>query len=155
MEFAFLLTVKIGVTDASQDAAQLAAQLGNTPNADFIVLQLVEKDLGPPIDKAKIESVEFIHTNSSGTANSGEDLWKRTGSTTKTINNVSVTIPWTQNQFGYLDSTRCNQLSCGVDYIGVTITYQYTWITPLPKLAPLGPGPKLVQNSLARMEPVQ
>jgi Flp pilus assembly protein TadG len=48
-EFAFFLTAKAGVTSAAQDSVQLASELGNTPNADFYILQEVDNDMAPPI----------------------------------------------------------------------------------------------------------
>jgi hypothetical protein len=158
-EFSFLLTTKIGVTDAAQDAVQLASQLGNTNNADFQVLQLVERDMSAPIDRSKIVSVEVFRTNSYGKTNLGENKYNRSGSWTIGAN----TVPYTQVGFGYEEVDRCNVISgagCthtgGVDYIGVTITYQYTWITPLPNLAGLGTtAPTFVQSSVSRLEPIQ
>jgi len=159
-EFAFFLTIKVGVTDTAQDAVQYASELGNTPNADFMVLQLVEKDMGAPIDKTKIQSVSIFWTNLSG-QNLGADTYTRTG--TWTIN--SVTIPYSlSGSAGYPDTNRCNIVSgvgcasghTGVDWIGVTITYQYSWVTPLPNLVGLGTsGPTFVQTSTSRLEPIQ
>ena len=157
-EFSFLLTVKVGVSDTAQDAVQLASELGNTANADCTVLQLVEKDMGAPIDKAKIQSVSFFWTDVTG-ANKGANTYVRTG--TMTCANGG-TVPYSSTANGYPIASRCNfVLGCGpgkpgVDWIGVTITYQYAWITPLPSLIGLqGSPPTFVQTNTSRLEPVQ
>jgi len=61
----------------------------------------------------------------------------------------------------YPVATRCNvQAGCGsghpaVDTIGVKITYQHTWVTPLANLVSLGgTGMTLTQSNAMRMEPV-
>jgi len=160
-EFSFLLTIKIGVTDATQDAVQLASQLGNTPDADCTVLQLIEKDMGTPINKTNIQSVAIFWTNLSG-QNLGADTYIRSG--TITCAN-GVIVPYSMSgSAGYPVANRCNIVSgigCasghgGVDWIGVTITYKYTWVTPLPYLVGLGTtAPTFVQTSASRLEPIQ
>ena len=62
---------------------------------------------------------------------------------------------------GYLDVDRCNELAgcsvsgASVDTIGVQITYDYQWHTPLHGLLPLpGGGYQLVKSNAMRMEPV-
>jgi Flp pilus assembly protein TadG len=161
MEFGFLLTIKIGVTDSAQDGVQLASQLGNNLDADFSVLQLVEKDISSPMDRSKIMSVEIIKTDAYGLVNLGEDKFTRTG----TYWNQALTdsVPYTRTTSTYLPQNRCNVLSGAgcpasttIDYVAVKITYQYSWVTPLPNLAGLGStAPTFVQSSVSRMEPVQ
>jgi Flp pilus assembly protein TadG len=159
MEFSFLLTAKIGVTDATQDAAQFAAQLGNTPDADLMILQLVEKDVSPPLSPLKIQSVTIFQTDTYGSASTGSDTYTRGGS----LSNgppPTITVPYTlSGSKGYPEASRCatvNTLICGgVDYIGVTITYQYAWVTPLPGLVALGPAMLFTQTSVCRIEPIQ
>jgi len=158
VEFAFLLTVKTGVTYASEDATQTAAELGNTPDADCMILQQVERDIQAPVDKVRIQTVSIFWTDLNG-ANKGADTWARSGSYKCKSGAV---IPYTQNSFGYADSTRCNVvLGCGsgkpgVDWIGVTITYSYQWITPLPGMIGLGGSPPtFVETNTSRLEPIQ
>lgn len=160
-EFAFLLTIKIGVTDAAQDAVQLAAQLGNTPGADCTVLQLVEKDMGAPTDRTKIRSVAIFWTDVNS-ANKGANTYIRSG--TLACPNGGI-VPYSiSGGTGYPTTARCNIVSgagCvsghnGVDWIGVTISYQYAWITPLPAMANMGSAaPLFVQTSTSRLEPIQ
>jgi hypothetical protein len=159
MEFSFLLTTKVGVTNTAQDAVQLASRLGNTASSDFQVLQLVEKDISAPMDKAKIVSVEIFKTDSYGTRNLGEDRYTRDGGTYPDPSDPNIppkTVPYTQSTPTYAPSTRQNVVATGVDYIGVIVTYQYTWITPIPNLVGLGStGMTFVQSSVSRMEPIQ
>jgi len=155
-EFSFLLVVKIGVTNTAQDAVQYASELGQTTNADFYILQLVEKDMAVPINRQRIQSVVIFKTNLLGT-NLGSDTYTRTGSWT--LN--SVTIPYSlSGTKGYAETSRCNivdtSICGGVQWIGVTITYNYSWITPLPNLVGLGTSPPVfVQTSTSRLEPIQ
>ena len=162
-EFAFFLTIKINVTDASQDAVQTVAEMGNSPDADFSILQVVETDMGAPADKSKILSVEVIWTNSYGTANYGENRYTRTG----TLRNSAATasVPFAQNGgSSYPYSQRCSIVSgvgcysghATVDWVAVKITYQYAWVTPLPGMIGLsGAAPTFVQISICRLEPIQ
>jgi hypothetical protein len=163
IEFSFLLTAKIGVTDTAQDAVRYAAELGSTTDADFNVLQLVEQEMGPPINKTQIASVSIFWTNLQGASLGFADTYTRGGTFWNAAHTLSV--PYTQTSSGYPVDDRCNVLGgigCatghnGVDWIGVTITYKYAWVTPLPYLAP-GIGsvaPTFVQTSTSRLEPVQ
>jgi Flp pilus assembly protein TadG len=158
-EFAFLVTIKFGVTYAAQDATAIAAELGNAPNADIYVLNQVEKDLMAPVDKAKVLSVAIYWTDSNG-VNKGSNTWTRTGLTTA----GGITVPYTLASAGYPVANRCNIVlatGCapghtGVDWIGVTITYQYSWVTPLPGMIGLGgTPPTFVETTTSRLEPIQ
>ena len=77
-EFAFLLTVKTGITFASEDATQYAAELGNAADADCYILQLIESDIQAPVDRSRIQSVSIFWTDLNG-SNLGADTWTRTG----------------------------------------------------------------------------
>ena len=160
IEFSFLLTVRVGITTSSQDAVQLAAELGNGASADFQILSLVERDVSPPMSKVKIVSVVIFSTDAYGKVNNGQDTYTRDGGVYKNPSDITQTVPYTQNpSLGYAPINRCNVVAAaicgGVDYIGVTITYQYKWITPLPGLVGLGSAPLIVQTSVSRLEPVQ
>jgi Flp pilus assembly protein TadG len=160
IEFSFLLTVKIGVTDTAQDAVQLASELGTDQTSDFQVLQLVQKDVSAPMDPSKIVSVEIFQTDIYGKANSGEDKYLPGAPVYQEPGNTTNTVPFKQVSTGYLPSARCNTVAAtvcgGVDYIGVIVTYQYSWVTPLPNLVGLGSSPPtFVQTSVSRMEPIQ
>lgn len=162
-EFSFILTIKIGVTDTAQDAVQMAAEMGNNPDADFAILSRIETDLTGPADKTKIQSVEIFWTNNYGNVNLGEMRYTRTGLLHNKAN--TATVPYTADAGGaYPYSARCNVVSgvgcpsghSTVDWIGVKIIYQYSWVTPLPGLVGLsGTAPTFVQSSICRMEPIQ
>jgi len=159
-EFSFLLTVKVGISTTSQDAVQLAAELGNGASADFQILSLVERDVSPPMNKAKIVSVVIFSTDPYGKVNNGQDTYTRDGGVYKNPSDITQTVPYTQNpSLGYAPVNRCNVVATvicgGVDYIGVTVTYRYNWITPLPGMVGLGSAPLFVQTSVSRLEPVQ
>ena len=159
IEFSFLLTVKIGVTDTAQDAVQLASELGTDQTSDFQVLQLVQKDVSAPMDPSKIVSVEIFKTDIYGKVNSGEDKYVPGLPAYQNPGNTSQTVPYKQVSTGYLPSARCAAVATtgcgGVDYIGVIVTYQYSWVTPLPNLVGLGSSPPtFVQSSVSRMEPI-
>ena len=160
IEFSFLLTVKIGVTDTAQDAVQLASELGTDQTSDFQVLQLVQKDVSAPMDPSKIVSVEIFQTDIYGKVNSGEDKYLPGAPFYQEPGNTTQTVPFHQISAGYLPSARCAAVATtvcgGVDYIGVIVTYQYSWVTPLPNLVGLGSSPPtFVQTSVSRLEPIQ
>lgn len=159
MEFSFVLTVKVGISTTTQDAVQLAAELGNGASVDFQVLSLIERDVSPPMNKAKIVSVVIFSTDAYGKVNNGQDKYTR-GGVYKNPSDITQTVPYTQDpNLGYPPVNRCNVVATvicgGVGYLGVTITYQYNWITPLPGLVGLGSAPLFVQTSVSRLEPVQ
>ena len=152
MEFSFLLTTKIGVTNTAQDAVQLASQLGNTASSDFQILKLVEKGISAPMDKTKIVSVEIFKTDAYGTKNLGEDKYTRGAGEYPNPTDITQKVPYQQSTNTYDPSIRQNVLATGVDYVGVIVTYRYTWITPIS----LGStGMTFVQSSVSRMEPIQ
>jgi hypothetical protein len=158
-ELAFFLTVKVGVTDATQDAVQLAAQMGNADDTDFDVLQLVEKDLSAPIDKTRIQSVVIFETDLTGKNYGAADTYTRGGSLPNKAG--TLTVPYSlSGGKGYGEGSRCNSVAIsicgGVQWIGVTITYQYAWLTAFPTLIGLGSiNPTIVQTSTSRLEPIQ
>ncbi len=156
MEFSFLLTTKIGVTNTAQDAVQLASQLGNTASADFQILQLVEKGISAPMDRAKIVSVEIFKTDAYGTKNLGEDKYTRGAGEYANPDAITQKVPYQQSTLTYDPSIRQNVVATGVDYVGVIVTYKYTWLTPITNLVSLGStGMTFVQSSVSRMEPIQ
>jgi Flp pilus assembly protein TadG len=158
-ELSMFLTVKIGVTDAAQDAVQLAAQLGNGEDTDFNILKLVEKDMSAPIDKSKIQSVAIFKTDLTGKNYGASDTYVRGGSLPNKAG--TDTVPYSiSGSKGYPEGNRCNSVAIsicgGVQWIGVTITYQYTWLTAFPTLIGLGStNPTITQTSSCRLEPIQ
>jgi TadE-like protein len=159
-EFSFVLTSKTGIAFASQDATQLAAELGDSAHADCLIIEQIEKDLQAPIDVSKVRTVSIFWTDLNG-SNKAADTWTRTGAFLCPGN---ITIPYTQSDSSYPEADRCNILSAvgcapghtSIDWVGVSIAYQYSWITPLPGMIGLtGSAPLFVETHTSRMEPVQ
>jgi Flp pilus assembly protein TadG len=152
-ELSFFLTTRIGLSNAGQDAAQLASEVGKDPDADFLILQLIEKDISAPMSATWIQSVSIFKTDLYGN-NLGADTYTRSGSFQNTAH--TKTVPYTSTSSGYPYTNRRNVIATGVDWIGVTITYRYAWVTPLPALTGLGSAPAiLVQTNTSRLEPIQ
>jgi Flp pilus assembly protein TadG len=165
-EFAFLFTSYLSTSFASRDGVQVAAEMGGDPCADEVILQRVESDLGAPADKTKITSVDIFWSDLNGNPQGGaENIWNRTGnSMCTTPGGTIITIPYTRTSNGYPLANRCNIVSAAgcapshtsIDTIGVKITYQYAWLTPLPSLlGGSGTGMTLTQSNMMRLEPVK
>jgi Flp pilus assembly protein TadG len=175
LEFGFVLNAVLGTNFAARDAALLAAEAGNAPGADCVILQSVENDVSAPASDTRILQVEIYRSDHNGGQIGGSSIYSRSGSTTCTYpRGPSVTVPYTLTAAGYTESDRCNYLGgcpdlgrTELDTIGVSITYHYNWHTPLAALlqmlpghgvppgAPLpAPGYTIVKSSVMRMEPV-
>lgn len=166
LEFAFAFNALLAIGHATRDAALVAAEAGNNDAADCVILQQVENDVSSPADKKRIQQVVIYRADQNGAAMSGQqNVYTRTGSTTCTLPTGTLTVPYSASSIGYAAASRCNVLAgsaggCGpgratVDMIGVKITYQHSWVTPLANLVSLGgSGVTLVQSNAMRMEPV-
>ena len=181
-EFSFMFTSYVELNYASHDGAQLAATYGNTGGADCAVLERIDNDLGLPANSTQIRSVDIFWVNtatSNATPVSGaENIYTYDGGSHQchkpdgTPINVPFPIASTSaaesTSGGYPESTRCNVnsgINCPatngvshntVDTLGVKITYQYTWVTPLPAMiGGSGNGPLFTLINIMRLEPVQ
>ena len=165
-EFAFMFSSYLSISFASRDGVQTAAEMGDAPGADLVILQQIEQDVSAPVDKTKIVKVDIFWSDTSGNIKLGAvNTWIRGGSSTVTLpGGTIVTVPYTQSTNSYPLSSRCNVLSAAgcdpghttIDTIGVKITYQYSWITPLPGLiGQSGSGMQMVQSNMMRLEPVK
>jgi len=168
IEFGFLFNALLASTFASRDAALIAAEAGNGVGGDCVILQKVEQDVTAPADASRIETVEIYWANqTTGQPIAGAiNTYDRTGTTTCVVNGVNVTVPYTiTGTAGYLSADRCNVLAgCGLDSvgrnhpgldtIGVRITYDYPWHTPLQKLTGLPFTWTFTPSNAMRMEPV-
>jgi hypothetical protein len=172
LEFGFMFAAYNSISFASHDGSQMAAEYGNTSGADGLILRQIDQDISAPANNAQIVSVDIYWVDtafSDGRAKAGyENLWTYGGSTTFTLADgvTTYTVPFSRSSNGYPDTSRCNvngAIGCanpphtGVDTIGVTITYQYKWITPFPQLVfgNSGAGPKLVSTNIMRLEPIR
>jgi hypothetical protein len=161
LEFSVLLTVDLGLTSATQDATRMAAQMGNSADADFQILNTIETDLQAPVSKERIDTVKIFWTNPEGTV-LASSVYRRVGTLWNTAHTES--LPYSQISGGYPPPARCvivSGVGCtaghgGVDWIGVSIAYQYAWMTPAPGLVGLGGAAPLMNiTSTSRMEPIQ
>lgn len=165
-EFAFLFTTYLSASFTSRDAVQVAAEMGDAPCSDEVILARIERDLSGPANVNRIQSVEIFWSDEYGNVKGGaKNTWIRSGNSSCTLPDTSViSIPYRQTTGSYPLSDRCNivsAVSCAaghtsIDTIGVTITYRYGWITPLPALVGMsGTGTTIVQTNVMRLEPVK
>jgi hypothetical protein len=169
VEFAFMFSSFVSVGFASHDAAQLAATYGDTPGADTLVLQRVDNDIMLPANAAQLKTVDIYLVDTStpnATPVSGkETIYTYDGGSHPftTPDGTTVYLPFVQSQNGYPYSDRCNVnggIGCTggkttVDTIAVKLAYQYTWVTPFPRLiGGSGNGPLITQLNVMRLEPV-
>ena len=164
-EFAFMFSSYLSISFASRDGVQVAAEMGNDGSADFVILQRIEQDISAPLDKTKITSVDIYWSDGAGNVKLGAiNSWTRGGSTSFTLPSGTIlTVPYQQTASSYPPANRCNVISAAgcavnhtsIDTIGVKITYQYAWITPLPSLiGGSGSGMQMSQSNMMRLEPV-
>ncbi|MBF6604320.1 MAG: pilus assembly protein [Chloroflexi bacterium] len=169
IEFGFLFNALLASTFASRDAALIAAEAGDTSGGDCVILQKVEQDVTAPADAAQIKTVEIYWANqTTGQPIAGAiNTYTRGGTKSCTVNGVNMTVPYTDPPVpaGYLEKDRCNILAgCGtdsvgrnhpgLDTIGVRITYDYPWHTPLQNLTGLPFTWTFTPSNAMRMEPV-
>jgi Flp pilus assembly protein TadG len=171
IEFAFVFSALLGVNYASRNGALIAAEAGNDPLADCVILQQVEGSIGAPGNKASIQTVRIYRTDQVGTS-LATLLYTRSGATTCTKGAVSLVVPYSSCNGAlisagvaspcpggtYTYAARCNVLAgCfghAIDTIGVEITYNHTWVTPIRNFGAAGTGATLVQQNAMRMEPI-
>lgn len=143
IEFA-IINVSIGSFNfATQDAARYGAIIGPTPtvpDSDTIMLTTIIEPRINQIVAAQLVSVEIFKATESGACAGGpacptEDFYN------------AQTQSWTDN---WPPASRNDQLISG-DYLGVRITYTYTYITAF--FATLSPSITLTAESVQRVEP--
>ncbi len=162
VEFAFVFSAVLGVNFASRNAALAAAEAGNDPLADCVILQQVEESVGAPGNKANIQSVTIYRTDQSGSTRLATLTYTRGGlGTTCTKGTVTMSVPYSSPSGSYTFDQRCNFLNgCAdlgrsqIDTIGIEITYRHTWVTPIRNFGIAGTGATLTQSNAMRMEPV-
>ena len=160
IEFAVAFSVQLNVNYASRDSALLAAEAGSGAGADCIILQAVEKDLGSPSDKTSIQQVRVYWASPNGVEKAA-NVYSRSGTTSCTLaDGTIVTVPYSASSTAYPESSRCTYLAgCGgthtqLDQIGVSISYQHGWITPVPGMVRLpASGVTITRSNSMRMEP--
>ncbi len=168
IEFALAFNSSLGINRASQNAALVAAEAGNLPGADCMILTRIEQDIDSPIDKREITGIEIQRTNPSGITIFSRNTYTRSGATTCNLaDGTPITVPYTATSTGYPVSQRCGVLSgcptmvparTTVDTIGIQINLRYNLRTPLNALMAIFSGGTsgtmdFVQRSAFRMEP--
>ena len=164
-EFSFMFSSYLSISFASRDGVQVAAEMGNDDSADFVILQRIEQDVSAPLDKTKITKVDIFWSDGAGNVKLGAiNTWTRGGSSSYTLPSGTIlTVPYQRTSNTYPPANRCNVIAatgCAtnhteIDTIGVKITYQYAWITPLPALiGGSGSGMQMSQTNMMRLEPV-
>jgi hypothetical protein len=161
IEFAFVFSALLGVNYASRNGALLAAEAGNDPLADCVILGEVERSIGAPGNPASIQAVTIYRTDQSGSTRLATLAYTRGGTTTCTKGTTSLSVPYSLPAGTYTFDQRCNFLngcpSLGrsqIDTIGIEITYQHSWVTPIRNFGLAGTGATLTQSNAMRMEPI-
>jgi Flp pilus assembly protein TadG len=183
IEFSFLMNGQLSINFATRDGALIAAEAGNAgldaqgdDLADCVILQKIQQDVTAPANVANITQIQIYWTNSTGQPLDTSGAVTTFGSSTQAVDmyvpgsttctypdSTTITVPFKETTANYASSNRCNAIlgtGCqaghtGLDTIGVLVTYNDTWKTPLHNLIGLmGSGWNLTQSNLMRMEPV-
>lgn len=164
IEFAFVFNAMLSVNYSARDAALAAAEAGDTLGADCVILSAIESAIGPPTADDRIQLVEIYESTPNGAMFGSATTYTRTGSTLCTfVDGTTANVPYTRTGNGYPEASRCNILGgCDamvvndtVDIIGVRVTYQHQWVTPLRNFVGGGSGGLTFdRSSIMRMEPV-
>ena len=161
IEFAFVFSALLGVNFASRNAALTAAEAGSDKLADCVILQQVENSIGAPGNKANVQTVTIYRSDQSGSTRLATLTYTRGGTTTCTKGAVSLSVPYSSPTGTYTHDQRCNYLNgcpllgrTQIDTIGVEITYDHYWVTPIHNFGLAGTHVTLTQSNAMRMEPI-
>jgi len=162
IEFSFAFHAVLAVDYASRTAALMAAEGGDAPGTDCIVLRSIEANITAPASTSQITEVDIYQSDRNGDMIGTATTYVRSGSTTCTYaGGTTITVPYTQTADGYPEADRCNILAgCSdthpsLEVVGVRIAYHHTWVTPVRSFIGGNPGGFSFDRSNAtRMEPV-
>lgn len=177
LEFGFVFNALLSINYATRDAALIAAEAGSTAGtdgsgrdvgADCLILQTIDRDVSAPADRNQITEVRIYRSDLSGAQlGSVANIYQPGGPTTCTYASGTVTVSYALvGSVGYAGSNRCDVVAgcpadgsgfahSGLDTIGVRITYQHLWRTPMSNLiGGGGTGYTLTKSNATRMEPV-
>ena len=167
IEYGFLMNANLASSYATRDASLVGAEAGNNTGADCAILKKIEDDINGPSNPSNITNVQIYWADPSTGAILGSNVNTYTRSTTLTISCTigasTFTLPYQKTTSGYPEANRCNVINgsgcasghTGLDTIGVQITYNYTWHTPLKSLLGFtGSGWTIVKSNAMEMEPV-
>jgi Flp pilus assembly protein TadG len=180
IEFTFAFNALLTLNYATRNGALIAAEAGNSPGADCVILQNVDNSITDPASEKNIVAVQIFWTDSNGyPLDTAGGAWFAGDSNPAATNTYVRTtaaqtcpdgadfppIYYTQTASNYPVSQRCNDIlgslaACAtghatLDDIGVKITYTQAWRTPMHEVVGLlGNGWTLIQANEMRMEPV-
>ena len=161
IEFAFTMNAYLSIDFATRNAALTAAEAGSAGSADCSILRTVEASVTAPASTSRITEVRVFKADANGNALGPVDVYDRTGAMSCPLaDGTPATLPYSEVTNGYPASGRCDELSgcnvqTSVDTVGIQVTYEYGWTTPLHSLLPTsGPGYTMVKSNVMRMEPV-
>jgi Flp pilus assembly protein TadG len=164
IEFSLAFNALLSINFASRDAALLAAEAASDTGADCVILNSIESDVNAPTNAARIQQVRIYWSDVNGVERSNAaNVYTRTGSKTCNYpNGTSLTVPYTATSTNYPEADRCDVVDgcpgtpahATLDTIGVAITYDHSWITPIANLVSLGgTGFEFTHSNAMRMEP--
>ncbi|HVR88273.1 MAG TPA: TadE/TadG family type IV pilus assembly protein [Candidatus Limnocylindria bacterium] len=161
VEFSFAFNARDSVFFAARDGSMLAAEGGNLPGTDCVVLDRIERDIVSPARPVRVQTVTIYWSDRNGAELSGaENLYTRAGTTTCSYGDgTSLTVPYALTTGLYLEGNRCDVLAgCGAghpgpDNIGVVITYTHSWLTSVAQIS-LG-SLRFNISAATRIEPQQ
>ena len=184
IEFAFMFNAILSVQFAAQNAALIAAEIGDVPGtagnlavADCAVLREIERDIGAPASSSQVGSVDIIWADpltgaSRGSGTTTTTTYTRSGSSNCTYpDGTTGTVPYSApSPNNYPPTARCNFLTpttthCpttaglshtgGPDFIAVNITYTHIFKTPLGGfIQSVGGSLTFSRTNAVRMEPI-
>jgi Flp pilus assembly protein TadG len=161
IEFAFLFNALLSINYAARDSALAAAEAGNGTGSDCVILDAVDKAVGPPADESRITTVEIYQATPNGVMINTPTIYTRGGTTSGAACGVTgLSVPFTKTADGYTEANRCNVLAgCGVghatvDNVAVRITYVHRYVTPLQNFLGGGATLSFDRSSVMRMEPI-
>jgi Flp pilus assembly protein TadG len=164
IEFSLIFNATLATNFATREGALVAAEAGNAVGADCAILMKVEDSISAPTEDNRIQQVVIFKTDTIGTRVVGkQNVYIRGSMPCPIPGNASNTVGFRSTSIGWPETTRCNTLAgCGtvaplspLDHIGVELTYNYSWHTPLSGLIGLGgSGFTMVKSNAMRMEPI-
>jgi hypothetical protein len=183
IEFAFVFNAVLTANFATRDASLIAAEAGSGLGADCVIIAKVMEDMRPPVDAASITQIIVYRAKPSGAPWSGSysgsgNVYNHVGTAANPSDTTdcstwggSSAVPFARADNNYPEGLpnlqtgsggRCNYLNgCPSnslrtrDAVGVQVTYEYTWHTPLRNFLSLnGGGYTIVRSNEMRMEPI-
>lgn len=150
IEFGFLYNSILTVQFASRQGVSAAAQVGGEDGADCAILKAVEAALMTPIDTSRVSFVDIFLSDSTGTQVPGAvNRYVRSGALDCPGSEIE---PYTlEGVEGYVQTSRHDALSEGLDIVGVRIGYLYQGMTPVGA----GRSWSVSDGATLRMEPKQ